>query len=171
MANKTIHDLPLADELFRSDEFEIVHDPAGTPVSERATAALFGFGEATIEVFLLDGDTSLAVADNIGKFFFWVPEDLDGWNLTGAHACVSTVSSSGTPTLRVYNTTDSVSMLSTLITIDASEKTSYTAATQPVVDTTHDDVAKGDQIQFDCTVTGTGTKGLAILLTFQKPEA
>jgi hypothetical protein len=32
-------------------------------------------------------------------------------------------------------------MLSTRITIDASEFTSYTAATAPVIDTTKDDVA------------------------------
>jgi hypothetical protein len=57
-------------------------------------------------------------------------------------------------------------MLSTAITIDANETTSYTAAAPPVIDTAHDDVATGDLIAIDVSVAGTGTKGLGVVLSF-----
>jgi hypothetical protein len=60
-------------------------------------------------------------------------------------------------------------MLSTNITVDATEYTSYTAATAPVINTSYDDVATGDLIKIKCTVAGTGTKGSGIILVFQKP--
>ena len=94
---------------------------------------------------------------------------MNGMNLVKAHAMVSTVSSSGTPTIQIRNVTDSVDMLSTRITIDASEYTSYTAATAPVIDTTKDDVATGDRIAIDVDVAGTGAKGLTIYLAFRLP--
>ena len=117
---------------------------------------------------LLDANAPVEVVDGIASFRLFIPDFLDGFVLTEAHACVITASSSGTPTFQIYNVTDSVDMLSTRITIDASEKTSYTAATQPVIDTDHDDVATGDELRFDCDVAGTGTKGLTIMLTFEE---
>jgi hypothetical protein len=90
-------------------------------------------------------------------------------NLTGAHAFVTTVSSSGLPTVQIRNVTDAVDMLSTKVSIDASEFTSYSAATAPVIDTSKDDVATGDLIAVDVDVAGTGAKGLGVILTFQLP--
>jgi hypothetical protein len=98
-----------------------------------------------------------------------VPTLLNGRNLTEAHAFVSTVSSSGLPTVQIRNITKAADMLSTRITIDASEFTSYTAATAPVIDTAHDDVSTGDLIAIDIDVAGTGAKGLGVVLTFSTP--
>jgi len=90
-------------------------------------------------------------------------------NLVDADAAVYTVSSSGTPTVQIHNLTDTQDMLSTLITIDANEYSSYTAATQPVINASYDDVATGDRLRIDVDVAGTGTKGLDVILTFQTP--
>jgi hypothetical protein len=60
-------------------------------------------------------------------------------------------------------------MLTTKITIDASEFTSYTAATAPVIDSANKDVATGDLIAIDVDVAGTGAKGLGVILTFTLP--
>jgi hypothetical protein len=60
-------------------------------------------------------------------------------------------------------------MLTTKISIDASEFTSYTAAAAPVIDTGNDDVATGDLLAVDVDVAGTGAKGLGVLLTFTLP--
>ena len=57
-------------------------------------------------------------------------------------------------------------MLTTKLTIDASETTSYTAATAAVIDTAHDDVATGDLIAVDVDVAGTRRKGLGVVFTF-----
>jgi hypothetical protein len=90
-------------------------------------------------------------------------------NLVDVDAMISTVSSSGAPLVQIRNVTDSADMLSTRITIDATEFTSYTAETAPVIDGTHDDVATGDRIAIDVDGAGTGAKGLAIILSFKLP--
>ncbi len=119
-----------------------------------------------ISLMLYDDNTSLIIGDGFANVTYKIPQELNGWNLSDAHVCVDTPSTSGTPTFQVHNETDGVDMLSTAITIDANEKTSYTAATQPVVDTDNDDVATGDEIRVDCDVIGTGTKGCLIHLSF-----
>jgi len=123
----------------------------------------------TIELVLTDDDTALATKDGLGDFKYFIPASLNGYNLTDAQACVNVASTSGTPTFQVYNLTDTVDMLSTAITIDANEKTSFTATTPSVVDGANDDVATGDEIRIDCDVAGTGTTGVVVILTFEKP--
>ena len=98
-----------------------------------------------------------------------IPDQFDGMNLVGVGAAVYTASSSGTPTIQVRNTTDSQDMLSTRITIDANELTSYSAAAPAVINTSYDDVVKGDQLQIDVDVAGTGAKGLEVHLKFALP--
>jgi hypothetical protein len=120
-----------------------------------------------IEVKVFDDATVLTTGD--GKAIFCIPARMNGWNLTGAKAFVTTVSSSGLPTVQIRNVTDAVDMLTTRITIDASEFTSYTAAAASVIDTAHDDVATGDLIAIDVDVAGTGAKGLGVILTFRVP--
>ena len=119
-----------------------------------------------IKVF---SDTGIMTTGN-GKFIFAIPNDLDGWYLIDADAFVTTVSSSGAPNVMIRNVTDAVDMLSTAITIDASEFTSYTAATQPVISSTNDQVATGDRIAVDVDGIGTGAKGLGVILTFSDTE-
>lgn len=125
------------------------------------------YGKRIIELKLTDDATSIVAGD--GKVHFFIPAELNGYNLVGAHAAVSTVSSSGTPTYQIYNVTQTADMLSTRITIDANEKTSYTAAAAPVIDTDHDGVATGDELRIDKDVAGTGSKGDTIILVFQLP--
>jgi hypothetical protein len=108
--------------------------------------------------------TALSTGD--GKYFIRIPATLSGYDLVGVAAHVSTVSSSGIPTIQLRNVTDSVDMLSTKLTIDANEKDSSTAAAAAVIDTTKDDVATADEIAVDIDVAGTGAKGLIVELTF-----
>lgn len=114
-------------------------------------------------------DAATAVATGDGKAYITIPPELNGMNLVDADAAVYTVSSSGTPTVQIYNLTDTSDMLSTVITIDESEYSSYTAATPPVIDTGEDDVVTGDIIRIDVDVAGTDTKGLDVILSFQTP--
>jgi hypothetical protein len=61
-------------------------------------------------------------------------------------------------------------MLTTKITIDSGEKTSYTAATPPVINTSNDGVATGDEIRVDVdAISTTPPNGLSIILGFQLP--
>ena len=59
--------------------------------------------------------------------------------------------------------------LTTNVTIDASEFTSYTAATAAVIDSGNKDVATGDLIAIDVDAAGTGRKRLGVILTFTLP--
>lgn len=111
-------------------------------------------------------DAKLLTTGN-GKSHFTIPIELNGKNLVSVGAHVYTVSSSGTPTFQIHNLTDGNDMLSTAITIDASEKDSKTAATPPVINASYDDIATGDEIRFDCDVAGTGTKGMEIRMGFR----
>jgi hypothetical protein len=95
---------------------------------------------------------------------------LNGWNLSGVAMAVDTVSSSGIPTfqLRRKRSGSDVDMLSTKVTVDVSETDSSTGSAA-IIDGANDDVATADRIYFDCDVAGTGTKGVTIEMTFQKP--
>lgn len=106
-----------------------------------------------------------------GKIYWTVPTEIGtlGPNLVSVFAGVYTVSSSGTPTFQVYNVSDSQDMLSTALTIDASEYNSSSAATAAVINTSYDDVITGDRIRIDCDVAGTGTAGGEVTLGFRIP--
>lgn len=122
-----------------------------------------------VEIFVSDPNGD-AITTGDGKAHFFVPALLNGHNLVAAHAGITTTSSSGTPTIQIHNVTQAADMLSTRITIDVDpEKTSYTAAAQPVIDTGNDDVATGDELRVDVDVAGTGAKGLCVILTFEAP--
>ncbi len=112
-------------------------------------------------------DTVLTVADALASFT--IPIELNGMNLVSVGAHVYTASSSGLPTFEIYNLTNTAQMLSTLLTIDATEKDSKDATTAAVIDTNNDDVVTGDELQFNCTIAGTGTKGMEIRMGFRLP--
>ena len=136
-------------------------------VSDLGSGVIRVDSSKTLEIKVIDDATVLTTGD--GKIIFCIPASMNGMNLIGAHAFVTTVSSSGVPTVQIRNVTDSVDMLSTRVTIDASEFTSYTAAAAPVIDTTKDDVVTGDLLAVDVDVAGTGAKGLGVILTFALP--
>ncbi len=143
----------------------------GTDTTRAITPDAFAgsdYGKRLVQIQVTDpAGNALTTGD--GKAYFTVPVELNGYNLVDADASVTTVSTSGTPTVQINNVTQAADMLSTTITIDANEFTSYTAATAPVIDTANDDVATGDIIRIDVDVAGTGTKGLSVLLSFQVP--
>ena len=159
-ANKGVVELATAAETTTGTDTGRAVTPDGLAGSE--------YGVEVVQILVTDPSGS-ALTTGDGKAYFMVPTKLNGWNLIRANAAVTTVSSSGTPTVQVHNVTDAVDMLSTRITIDANESTSYTAATPPVIDTTKDDVATGDLIRVDVDVAGTGAKGLIVVLSFQAP--
>lgn len=101
-----------------------------------------------------------------GYLFFDVDDDLGGAKLTAVYAYVSTVSSSGAVTIQIHNVTGAADMLSTALTIDASEKRSKTAAIAAAIDPAQAAVADGDEIRIDVDGAGTGAKGLLVTLVF-----
>lgn len=87
------------------------------------------------------------------------------FTLTGVRASVSTVSSSGIPTVDINE--GGTTILSTKLTIDANEYTSTTAATAAVISDTA--LADDAEITIDVDVAGTGAKGLKVYLYGYRP--
>jgi hypothetical protein len=143
----------------------------GTSTSTAVTPdALAGsnFGKAVISLQVTD-PAGAALTTGDGKAYYRVPSVLNGMNLVGVAAALTTVSSSGIPTVQIANVTQAVDMLTTKLTIDASELDSKDATTAAVIDTGNDDVATGDMLRIDIDVAGTGAKGLIVEMQFQLP--
>jgi len=116
-----------------------------------------------VQQYCVEWGTELAVEDGVG--YIEIPPECNGMNLISARARVGTAGVTGNTTFDVFNVTDSVSMLSSAISI-ASGATSGTGT----VDMAHDDVATGDIIRIDCDgISTTPPKGLIINLAFRLP--
>ena len=111
------------------------------------------------------------VADTIGPSVgngithVTIPSTLDGKNLQSAQAHVYTAGTGSLTTVQLHNLTDGQDMLSTPITIDASEKDSSTAAT-PSVTGSYNGVSTADVIRIDVDIVATNTLGLEIRMVF-----
>lgn len=172
---KWIASAPIAASTTQVGEVElstIAETDTGTdPARAVSPDALAGSIHGTVAVGLLIADANTTPTTGDGKVHFVVPAKMNGMNLVAQIAVVTTVSSSGTPTfpVRRERSGSAVDMFSTNPTIDANEKTSATAATPAVINTSNDDVATGDIIYADLDVSGTGAKGHQIVLSFQLP--
>lgn len=103
------------------------------------------------------GDETTAITTGTAKVTFRMPHAM---TLTAVRASLTTVSSSGTPTVDINE--NGVSILSTKLTIDASEKTSTTAAAAAVISDSA--LADDAEITIDIDVAGTGAAGLKVWL-------
>lgn len=160
-------------ELYAADRAAAVAADVNTGTSTTTDItpdALAGsnFGKAVVTILVSDPAGS-AITTGDGKAYYRVPSTLNGMNLVAVAAALTTVSSSGIPTVQIANVTDAVDMLSTKLTIDASETDSSTATAAAVIDATKDDVATADMLRIDIDVAGTGAKGLMVELQFQLP--
>lgn len=123
---------------------------AGTEV-ELASAA------RTEVLMVALSDETTAITTGTAKVTLRMPF---AFTLTAVRASLTTASSSGIPTVDINE--GGTTILSTKLTIDASEKTSTTAAVAAVIS----DAALADdaEVTFDIDVAGTGAKGLKVYL-------
>jgi hypothetical protein len=99
--------------------------------------------------------TALTVAAGVGYL-----RAAHAFTLTEVRASLQTASSSGLPTMDIKK--NGVTVLSTALSIDATEKTSKTAATPAVISVSA--IADDDELSVDVTAAGTGAKGLIVTL-------
>ena len=102
-------------------------------------------------------DETTALTTGTAKVTFRMPY---AFTLTAVRASVNTVSSSGLPTFDINE--GGASIFSTTLTIDASEKTSTTAATAAVISDTS--LADDAEMTVDQDTAGTGAKGAKVCL-------
>jgi len=102
-------------------------------------------------------DETTAITTGTNKATFSLPY---AFTVTAVYATLNTASSSGLPTVDINEA--GTTILSTKLTIDASEKTSATAATAAVISDAS--IAANAEIGFDIDVAGTGAKGLKVFI-------
>jgi hypothetical protein len=102
-------------------------------------------------------DETTAITTGTAKVTFRMPYAM---TLTAVRASLSTASTSGIPTVDINEA--GTTILSTKLTIDASEKTSTTAATAAVISDSA--LADDAEITIDIDVAGTGAKGLKVYM-------
>jgi len=120
-------------------------------------------GEKVIQMVVVDFATALTTGD--GKFYFHVPSTLNGFNIVDVHAEVISAPSGSTIIIGLYNVTHSAEILSTLLTIDAGETGSDSAASNAVISGTEDDLATNDVIRVDIDQIGSSTAGSGLIVT------
>lgn len=110
-------------------------------------------------------DGTLTTGD--GQVYYPVPAVLNGLSVTAVAAYAVVASSSGAITVQIARDRGGtvVDVLSTTLTIDANEKSSATAATAAVINTSNDDLATGDLLRVDLDSAGTGASRLMVQVT------
>lgn len=108
---------------------------------------------------LAASDLTTALTTGTNKAYFRAPR---AFLLTEVRASLLTAAAVGIVTIDIQK--NGVTMLTTLLTIDATETTSVTAAVPAVIDAATDDVASDDRITIDITVSGDTATGLIVTL-------
>jgi len=124
-------------------------------VIQDSGASIADLKREAIQVAVSDETTNLTTGT--AKITFRMPYAM---TLTAVRASLSTASSSGLITVDVKEA--GATIFSTLLTIDASERTSVTAATAAVISDTA--LADDAEMTVDITGAGTGAKGLKVTL-------
>lgn len=128
----------------------------------RATIGAAPAGNPTESIIVAVGNETTAITTGVAKVTFRMPY---AFTLSAVRASLTTASSSGTPTIDINE--GGVSILSTRITIDATEKTSTTAVALPVISDAS--LADDAEITIDIDVAGTGAAGLKVYFIGNRP--
>lgn len=150
------------------------HTGAGGAVHALATTSVAGFMSAadkvkvdalpavvtiTEVIMVAVGDETTAITVGVAKISFRMPY---AFTLTSVKASLNVASSSGIPTVDINEA--GATVLTTKLTIDATELTSVTAATPAVIGGAGPALAADALMTIDIDVAGTGAKGLKVYL-------
>jgi len=108
-------------------------------------------------IIIAVGDETTAITTGTAKVTWRMPY---AFTVTAVRSSLTTVSSSGLPTVDINES--GTTILSTKLTIDASEFTSTTAATAAVI--SDSSLADDAEMTIDIDTAGTGAKGLKVYL-------
>lgn len=174
ITGSTLSQLPQATAATMDDLFLMTDDPNGTPTSKYiTTSSLIGSGTRLI-VFPVSSTiappTTTTGQNCAGDMSYQVGTDFNNYKITSVYASSSSATSagSGAITLNIRNRTDAVNVLSTALTIDATERSSTSAATPAVINTSNQTVTTDDDICVQVTNAGSGSSGLQVTVGLTK---
>jgi len=119
-------------------------------------------------VSIVFGDITIPPQEGPQNLEFIVPGLLEGYKLVSAHAGLALPNDSGNLTIGLQTLGGTRNPLGTDITIEAGEKTSYSATTQPVVDDEDYIYSAGDDFRIIVSGNVIEATGLQVFLTFKK---
>lgn len=100
-----------------------------------------------------------------GAAYFVTPAEIAGHNIVDARAQWNgTIGTGAATSIQLYNTTQAADVFSTNLTIDASERSSTTAAIPVVINGAEDDITSGDVYQIDVDAIGSTVAGTNLLV-------
>lgn len=143
-----------AGALFECTTHSKIYKNSGTAWGDWAT---LGTGDKVEVLMIAVSDETTAITTGTAKVTFRMPWAM---TITAVRASLTTASTSGNPAIDIKE--NGTSIFSTTLTIDATEKTSTTAATPAVVSDTA--LADDSEITIDITAAGTGAKGLKVYI-------
>ncbi len=136
---------------------------ASAAASSAATAANAVAIVQTPLEFAYTSTTSPVVGD--GAAYITIPARMNGQNVTAVEAeFTGTVATGAVTTIQLHNQTLAQDILSTRLTIDAGERSSATAATAAVINTSYDNLTTGDLIRLDIDGIGSSTAGTGLVV-------
>jgi hypothetical protein len=144
-----------------ADVAKITVETAPTEASELAVDPSFRSRYAAVYFGVACSDETTALTPGTAKVTFRMPFAM---TVSAVRANVATASSSGLVTVDIN--TDGVTMLSTKLSIDASERTSATAATAAVISVPN--LIDDSEMTIDLDAAGTNAKGLKVWLIGQR---
>ncbi len=126
--------------------------------------AASNYGLRYIQVIVLSSTTALTVTDGLAHIH--IPAGLNGMDLAEVHAEVNTAPAGSTATIEISKNGAATQMLSTNITIDATETGSDSAAAAAVIKSDGTEaVATNDVVQINVTQVGSSTAGSGLIVT------
>ena len=120
-------------------------------------------GERIIQMVVVDFATALTTGN--GKFYYHIPSTLNGFNIVDVHAEVITAPAGSAIIIQLHNLTATADILTTLLSIDAGETGSDTAAAAAVISTSEDDLTTNDVLRVDIDQIGSATAGSGLIVT------
>ncbi len=162
---EVINNLNVASAMDVATDFIAMYDTS-TGENRKILAGATTFANRTLIIKVIADTLPTYVGDGISRIV--LPSNFDGLKLReiGGHVYAAGVGS--TTNVQIHNQSKGVDMLSTLLTIDAGENDSSTAATPAVINGSANTVNTANVIRFDIDQIGstTAANGLELRLGF-----
>lgn len=163
---EVINNLNVASAMDVTTDFIAMYD-ASTGENRKILAGSTTFANRTLIIKVIADTLPTYVGDGISRIV--LPSNFDGLKLREIGGHVYSVGVGSTTNVQIHNQTKGVDMLSTLLTIDAGENDSSTAATPAVINGSANTVNTANVIRFDIDQIGstTAANGLELRLGFE----
>ena len=162
---EVIDNLNITGTMDATADYIAIYD-ASTSQNKKILATDTTFFNRALVIKVIADTLPTYVGDGITRIV--LPANFENLKLKSVGGHVYTTATGSTTNIQIHNESKGQDMLSTLLTIDAGENDSSTAATSAVINTSTNTVNDGNVIRFDIDQIGSGSaaNGLELRLEF-----